>query len=321
MNGRSPRAFRPRKTAGFFGALAFAVMLGKAPHAAAQSPPPEQAPPAAPPPGGSSQPPAQAPAPGPPQQGYPPQGYPPQGYPPRGYPPQGYPQQGYGQPPPGAYPAPPYGYANRPPPKLRFPEDRAVRTTPFIDGLAGGMALADRYSSFMVLSTQFGTFIAGGLRIAGRFGVFASEADVETYNIEGLPPEFRLDNPERPSMLFGGAVGYALAQSAGFAFSPGLEVLHTDVGSMGTEVGINLPFEWVSDKAMRIGFEFTVGLAVGGSMRATCNALAVSSTAQVPSCDPGEIRDFSRQTGAAYYMGFQLGWGLASPGPVPASAQ
>jgi hypothetical protein len=185
--------------------------------------------------------------------------------------------------------------------------------------MAGSVAMSDRYSSLMVFGAQLGTFF-GGVRVAGRFGAMMSDTSVRTSGLKGLPDGYVIDSPDEPSLLFGGTVGYAVASSAGFAFSPGVLLLRTDVGSLGTGLGVNLPFEWVSRAAMRIGFEVAVGVGVGGSVRATCTSRSFSSTTSTPPCDAGEVRDFGRHSAAGFYAGFQIGWGMTSPGPLPESS-
>jgi hypothetical protein len=197
-----------------------------------------------------------------------------------------------------------------------------VRTSPFVDATAGGMSWSQRLSGFFILGAQGGVFIARRVRVVGRIGVFAAEAEEESYGIEGLQPGYRgLESGADPAVIvWGGSVGYALGHSEGFALSPSLTFLRTDVARHGSFVGLTLPFEWATRRSLRIGFEVTGGVAVGGTVRAICDGSTSFSGIGSPSNDcvaDGEsmqTRDFTRKRGSGFYLGFQLGWGL---GPQP----
>jgi hypothetical protein len=197
-----------------------------------------------------------------------------------------------------------------------------VRTSPFVDATAGGLSWSQRLSGLFILGAQGGAFIARRVRVVGRIGVFAAEAEEESsYSIEGLPPGYRgLEPGADPAVIvWGGSVGYALGHSEGFALSPSLTFLRTDVSRHGSFIGLTLPFEWATRRSLRIGFEVTGGVAVGGTVRAICDGSFSGSFPSSPSdtCEVmGETRDFNRPRGSGFYLGFQLGWGL---GPKPES--
>jgi hypothetical protein len=189
-----------------------------------------------------------------------------------------------------------------------------VQTTPFLDAAIGTISLNERYVGILVGSVQFGTFIARRVRVAGRIGVFMSDAEVENYGIEGLPGGVEVaDEEERPTALASASVGYAVVHGEGFALSPSLAVVTSDVGAYGVGLGLALPFEWVSRSGMRIGFEIGGFRATGGTVRARCTGFASSPGTSL--CDQDEVRDFDRPNGSGFYAGFQLGWGLHQPEP------
>jgi hypothetical protein len=197
-----------------------------------------------------------------------------------------------------------------------------VQTTPFLDATIGSVSLKERFTGILVGSVQFGTFIARRVRVAGRLGVFMSEAEVENYGIDGLPSGFDVtEGDERPTVLGSASLGYAVVHGEGFALSPSLSAVVSDVGAYGVGVGLALPFEWVSRSGMRIGFEIAGFRATGGSVRARCTASSFTP-GPTPPCDgptpagDGEVREFDRPNGSGFYAGFQLGWGLSQPEPV-----
>jgi hypothetical protein len=90
--------------------------------------------------------------------------------------------------------------------------------------------------------------------------------------------------------------------------------MRTDRGAYGTFLGVAVPFEWVNDSSIRIGFEVAVGRTFGGDVRAQCRSGGFSA---VDSCVQGEIRDFDRPAGGGLYSHFQFGFGFNRPGPLP----
>ena len=207
---------------------------------------------------------------------------------------------------------------------MRPVEDRMVRTSPFVDATVGGLNWSQRLSALFILGAQGGVFLARRVRVVGRIGVFAAEADEESsYSIEGLPSGYRGLEPEsEPAVLvWGGSVGYAVGHSEGFALSPSFTFMRTDVSRHGSFLGLTLPFEWATRRSLRIGFEVTGGVAVGGTVRAICDGssttfsgIGTPSNTCLANGQGMETRDFNRPRGSGFYLGFQLGWGL---GPNP----
>jgi hypothetical protein len=281
---------------------------------AAQAAPSESAAPAAP-----AAPAPQA-APKSPAPAYPPYGYPPYGYPPPGYGQPGYGQSGYpGYPPPYGYPP---GYYPYPPrkerePVRRYPDDAAVRSSPFIEMIVGGQSFSKRFMSFFNVGLQLGAFFASRIRVAGRVQMFPADPDDEYgySSFDGsLPQGFSPTDSEPPAFLFGGALGVALASTPNFVLAPSVVFLSNDqADDYGSFIGLGIPFDWVTDSGLRVGFEVTIGRAFGGEVQATC--LNFGSPPPPGSCEPGSVFAFDREAGAGFYSHFHLGWGFNRPRP------
>ena len=258
----------------------------------------------------------------PPPPGAPPGGYPPPGYPPPGgyqqYPPPGY-GYGYGYPPPGYYyPPPGYGWGPPPRPKPVYPEDAAGQTTPFIDVLTAGIAVDKRYGHFFTVGVQGGAYLASRFRIVGRVLLFTTEPEDdlahEYYSNEDVVPDGYIGvSSDRPVVLVGGAIGIAPVVRRNFVFAPGIAFHTTNVGDYGSMLTLSMPFEWVTDDGMRIGFEIDIGRAFGGKITGRCIS---------PPCSVGDEQEFDRPAAPAFLGAFQLGWGFNRPPPkYPESGQ
>ena len=76
---------------------------------------------------------------------------------------------------------------------------------------------------------------------------------------------------EPAAFLFGGSAGVVLASTANFVLAPGVVFLSNDqADDYGSFVGVGIPFDWVTDSGLRVGFEVTIGRAFGGSVLGTC---------------------------------------------------
>ena len=285
-------------------AVCLLILYTSAALAQAEPPPQPEAPEPAPEPT-EPPPPAEPAAPGQPPPGpyypYPPYPYPP----PYGVPP--------GYPPPPYYWSPPEQSAAPPKPRPRYPSDSAVRTWPFFDVLVGGINMENRLQHFLALGLEAGVFLGDIVRLAPQISMFSSEADDDLQPFESsdtIPADFQPEPSESASLLYGGSLGFALISRQSFVFSPGLKYLRTDVSDYGSFLGVSLPFEWVSNEGARFGFVVDIGRAFGGSVRGTCFGSSVPA-----SCDPGEVREFDREAGAAFYSHFQMGWGFNHPPP------
>jgi hypothetical protein len=272
---------------------------------AAQPAPSDSAAPAAPAPQAAPKPPAPA--------------YPPYGYPPYGYPPPGYGQSYPGYPPPYGYPPGYYPYPQRKDrePARRYPDDAAAQSSPFIEMLVGGQSFSKRFMSFFNVGLQLGAFLGGRIRVAGRVLMFPADPDDEYgySSFDGsLPAGFSPTDSEPPAFLFGGSAGVALASTPNFVLSLSAVFLSNDqADDYGSFLGAGIPFDWVTDSGLRVGFEVTIGRAFGGEVNATCTNF--SSPPPQGSCDPGSVFAFDREAGAGFYSHFHLGWGFNRPKP------
>jgi len=187
--------------------------------------------------------------------------------------------------------------------------------------LVGGLSFNKRFESFFNVGLQAGFFAFGRLRVAGRILMFPADPgdDFENDSFgsdDRLPFPFEAQPSEPPAFLFGGSVGFAAARTANFALSPGLALLSNDqADEYGSFAGLQIPFDWVTDTGLRIGFEVMVGRAFHGRVLARCNN--PNSGPPVPGeCGLGEERYFNRKGGAGFYSHFQLGWGFGHPKPI-----
>jgi hypothetical protein len=275
--------------------------------APAPAPPPSAPPPATPAPTGAPPPPSSAPPPS--AYGYP--AYPPSYPPPSAYYPQGYypPPAGYGY----GYPA--YGYEQPKPPKPKYPEDAAAQTTPYVDLVAGGIALDQRFDQFLAVGVQGGLYLGGRVRIAVR-GLLLSEQsgdDVDAYQEDLLASGYSPVDSDKAALIYGASLGGAPVVRPNFVFAPGISVMRSDVADYGWFLGLSAPFEWVTDDGMRIGFEAMIGRAFGGTVHTKC---LFTST----SCTTGQERDVTRPSGTGFYAAFQIGYGFNHPPPKSANS-
>src|SRR5690606_13376050 len=154
---------------------------------------------------------------------------------------------------------------------------------------------------------QAGVFVAGRLRLSARVVPLLNtpEDSVEATDSFGGPQEWGDASSDSPSVVWGGSVGIAALSRSNFALSPGILVLRTDDTDYGTIAALSVPFEWVAESGLRIGFEVGVGRAFGGNRIQRCQ-----NTGAPQSCVPGEERRVDREAGGAIVLHFQVGWGL-----------
>jgi hypothetical protein len=122
---------------------------------------------------------------------------------------------------------------------------------------------------------------------------------------------FQPIDSEAPVVVYGGSVGVALIDLPGFVMSPGIYVLRSDVADYGTMLGFALPFEWVTRRGMRVGFDFGIVRSFGGEVQQQCTSF--SPTGAPATCDPGEVRAFDREGGNGFFANFLIGWAFSQP--------
>jgi len=115
---------------------------------------------------------------------------------------------------------------------------------------------------------------------------------------------------KNPSFFYAFSAGFAALRTPTFAMSPGLMLARTDVSDYGTMIGLSLPLDWVTSSGMRLGLEGGLGRAFGGRSATSC------ATPGAADCNQ-RARYEDRQSGAALWLQFQIGFGFNHPGPLP----
>jgi hypothetical protein len=225
---------------------------------------------------------------------------------PAGYPPPVYP-------PPAAVPQPagaPFvasnSYAFAPRPRLVWPEDAAVQSSPFMDATISLISLEDRFFDPLVVGVGFGAYLGRLVRVVARLEM-PSTSDGEQYYDGGYTPGYAPRDTGAVTLLYGGSVGIVAAHSVAFVFSPGVTFLRTDVSGYGSMLGVAIPFEWTTSKGLRFGLEVGVGRAFGGSQEYECTF--------GPNCVVGETKEEDRDDARALTLRFELGFGFNHPPP------
>lgn len=176
--------------------------------------------------------------------------------------------------------------------------------SPWLDFTLTSFYFDERVGNFLNLGAQFGAYAFDRLRIAGR--ILTPLDDVEDGGDNFFSSNFGGGSSSRAlrsrsvSLLYGASVGLVVTNSKAFVFGPNLGFLRTDVEDYGTAIALGLPFEWTTRKNLRVGFELSLGHALGGTLRRQC-------IAGTSSC--GLTRE-SRPGGTAVIFQFDMGWAL-----------
>jgi hypothetical protein len=117
--------------------------------------------------------------------------------------------------------------------------------------------LRDRVSTPLAFGGDLGVFVLERGRLSARALVPVVEPNDE------LPGQGRQET--RSIWLWGFGAGLVVAESASFVLSPGLQYLRVAGGRHGGAVGVQVPFEWLLDGGLRLGFDFSVLYGFGGS--------------------------------------------------------
>jgi hypothetical protein len=201
-----------------------------------------------------------------------------------------------------------YGYYYPPPPelpKLRFPENAAVRSSPFIDLLVVGVDWQNRFSQYLNLGAQVGAFVGDRVRLTLRGVIPTDNLNDEYY---GDANSFQARSPSKAaSFLYGASAGVVVVSTQSFVLSPGIAFARSDVSDYGTMLALSMPFEWVTASGLRVGFELNFGRAFGGrSQLQSCAGNVCAGPAQAP----------DRPAGTGFWMQFQIGYGFNHPAPL-----
>ncbi len=183
-----------------------------------------------------------------------------------------------------------------------MPDDFAIQSTPWVDVTLTSLWLEERTSGFWNVGVQPGGYLFERLRWSVRLVVPLGDAEDDAYNPSTGVSSIAFLNSREVSVFYGASLGVVVASTRSFAFSPSLFFLRTDVGDYGTSVGLSLPFDWVTSRSMRIGFEFDAGSAFGGQVQLRCQPSLGGGV-----CSPSERK---RPTGTVIGLQFYMGWSL-----------
>lgn len=196
-----------------------------------------------------------------------------------------------------------------PAPGRTVPPDFVLRSSPWVDFTLTSFHLEDRTGNFLNLGMQFGGYLFERLRVAGRI-VTPLEDVADGYSTYGVGQSNGVQTFERVkarsmSLLYAVSAGLLITNSRTFAFGPSVEFQRTDVAAYGSAVSLGLPFEWTTPRNLRVGFEFALGHAFGGTLREACR----TATAPAVSCG---IRTTDRPSGTAVLVQYYMGWSLGA---------
>ncbi len=181
--------------------------------------------------------------------------------------------------------------------------------SPFFDAMLTGALIDERFSDGLMFGAQAGVYVVNRLRLTVRFIV---PSDPQSESSQARLTAFSYDD-ELPDFMFGATAGVVVSQRPTFVFSPGFALHRTNVSNQGTIIGANFPFEWVLHGGVRFGLEAAVGRALGGTVRGEC----VDQSVPPMFCLAGEEVEEDRESGVAFMLGFQVGFGIGYPDPLP----
>lgn len=188
-----------------------------------------------------------------------------------------------------------------------LPEDFVLRQSPWVDFTLTSFFMGERVSNFLNLGVQFGGYVVDRMRLSARLVVPLEQVDDDYSVYNGISPQVAgggffqpVDSPNM-SVLYSGSVGIILSNTKTFVFAPGVLVQRTDVNDYGTSIGLQLPFEWTTQRHLRVGFELSIGHAFGGTVTRSCY---VSSSV---SCGQDEI---DRPGATTILVQYGMGWSL-----------
>jgi hypothetical protein len=189
-------------------------------------------------------------------------------------------------------------------------KDFLLNASPWVDFTLTSFHMENRVGNFLNLGVQFGGYLWQRLRVSGRMVVPLEDVNdgMSRYgygtNSSGTGSFTRVD-ARSMSVLYGASVGLLITNSKSFVFGPSIGLQRTDVSAYGTAIAFGLPFEWTTQKNMRIGFELAIGHAFAGSSKEVCKTFGSPST----SC--GE-RTVDREPGMTVLFQYNMGWSLGN---------
>jgi hypothetical protein len=192
------------------------------------------------------------------------------------------------------------------------PVDFVRRSSPWVDFSLTSFWMDDRVGNFLNFGVQVGGYLFNRLRVSGRLVAPLEEVSDGYYSYNDYylggssGSSYNSIDSRKVSVLYGASAGLMVTNSRAFVFGPGVTLLRTDVEAYGTAIYLTLPFEWTTQRNLRIGFELGLGRAVGGKVRKVCRN---SSTTPPTACG---IQPIDRPDGTALLAQFYMGWSLGS---------
>lgn len=184
------------------------------------------------------------------------------------------------------------------PRKRQSSPDFVRRSSPWVDFALTSYYLDDRVDNFWNFGFQAGAYLFEHLRVSARLVAPLDEvSDSAPYYGYGGGD---LIDSRSIAVLYGASVGVVVSNSRSFVFGPSLALLRTDVEAYGSAWFVTLPFEWTTQRNLRVGFELGLGHAFGGEVRRRCVRNGV----------PCGIQEVERQGGTALLGQFYMGWNL-----------
>jgi len=189
------------------------------------------------------------------------------------------------------------------------PDDFMRRTSPWVDFTLTSFYMENRAGNFLNLGVQVGGYLFERLRLSGRLVVPLEDVNDDLHHYDSNngsgPGAFRRIDARSMTMLYGVSAGVLVTNSRSFVFGPSVELQRTDVLAYGTTLAFGLPFEWITRRNLRVGFELAIGHSFGGSVKETCETF----TSPVTSCGS---RKADRPSGTSVLFQYNMGWALGS---------
>lgn len=190
--------------------------------------------------------------------------------------------------------------------------DFLERASPWADFTVNSFYLENRVGNFLNFGAQVGGYFFERVRLSARLvaplegvtddnseeGSSFSSPDGATFRSVTTEPSRKM------SVMYGATVGLVLSNDRSFVFGPSLGFLRTDVEDYGTAVIVGLPFEWTTERSLRVGFELALGRATGGTSRASCQIFSLGNTS---SCGTVPVE---RSGGTTIMFSYYMGWAL-----------
>ncbi len=207
-----------------------------------------------------------------------------------------------------AYPGPNYfapQFAFPEPQRPVYPEDSAVRSSPFLGATVSLISLEDRFTDPFVLGISLGGYIARAVRLVARIEMPSTDDTGNYY--DPTYSGYTSVEQDPPTLIYGGSLGIIAAHSQSLVFAPGVMFLRSDVSEYGNMLGVSIPFDWTTNRGLRFGLEVGFGRSFGGTSRQRCS--------YPPSCEAGDEITSDREAARAFALRFELGFGFNHPKP------